>query len=148
MQVRAEDTAENMYAAIENVADTVARKMRKVKEKAIAHGNWDGTAGPRGHSFSKVCHIVESAPLMLGEQAERLSVGKSYQEMWIQALLHPFSGCNFCACSQYLHELRRQMVCGSSGSKNPMQDEFNNVQKFCRNFQKSTFQMMKAQNLT
>ena len=43
-----------MYAAIENVSDLIARKMRKVKEKAIAAGKWEGTAGPRGHSFSKV----------------------------------------------------------------------------------------------
>ena len=54
LQVRGEETAENMYAAIENVSDLIARKMRKVKEKAIASGKWDGTAGPRGHSFSKV----------------------------------------------------------------------------------------------
>ena len=52
--MRGEETAENMYAAIENVSDLMARKMRKVKEKAIASGKWEGTAGPRGHSFSKV----------------------------------------------------------------------------------------------
>ena len=60
LQVRGEETAENMYAAIENVSDLIARKMRKVKEKAIASGKWEGSAGPRGHSFSKVatlkCH--------------------------------------------------------------------------------------------
>lgn len=59
LQVRAEETAENMYAAIENVSDVVARKMRKVKEKAIASGNWEGTAGPRGHSFNKVHHFLK-----------------------------------------------------------------------------------------
>ena len=45
-----------MYAAIENVSDRMARKMRKVKEKAIMKGKWEGRAGPRGtpHSTSAV----------------------------------------------------------------------------------------------
>jgi putative sigma-54 modulation protein len=52
--VRAEEVEENMYAAIENVSDIMARKMRKVKDKAIMKGKWDGRAGPRGtaHSIS------------------------------------------------------------------------------------------------
>lgn len=45
---------ENLYAAIEKVTDIVSRKMRKVKEKAISKGKWDGSAGPRGHSAYKV----------------------------------------------------------------------------------------------
>lgn len=53
-QVRAEDVEENLYAAIEKVSDIVTRKMRKVKEKAILKGNWEGSAGPRGHSAFKV----------------------------------------------------------------------------------------------
>ena len=54
--MRAEDVEENMYAAIENVSDRMARKMRKVKEKAIMKGKWEGRAGPRGtpHSTSAV----------------------------------------------------------------------------------------------
>lgn len=52
-----------MYAAIEKVTDIVSRKMRKVKEKAIAKGKWEGSAGPRGHSAYKViCYFCSSKP--------------------------------------------------------------------------------------
>ena len=33
--------------AIDKVCDMVTRKMRKVKEKAIVKGKWEGSAGPR-----------------------------------------------------------------------------------------------------
>jgi len=53
-----------MYAAIENVSDIMARKMRKVKDKAIMKGKWDGRAGPRGtaHSISAVCPRLSCLP--------------------------------------------------------------------------------------
>lgn len=75
-QVRAEDVEENLYAAIEKVSDMVTRKMRKVKEKAISIGKWEGSAGPRGHSVYKVTlsfsriaavHVIEMMPCCYSE---------------------------------------------------------------------------------
>lgn len=45
--VRVEDSEESLYASIDLVCDKVARKLRKVKDKMIAQGNWPGRAGPR-----------------------------------------------------------------------------------------------------
>lgn len=44
--VRVEDAETTLYAAIDLVCDKVERKLRKVKDKAIAKGKWPGRAGP------------------------------------------------------------------------------------------------------
>lgn len=46
--VRAEDVEDNMYASIDLVCDRLTRKLRKVKDKAIAKGKWQGRGGPKG----------------------------------------------------------------------------------------------------
>lgn len=51
--VRAEDVEDNMYASIDLVCDRLARKLRKVKDKAISKGKWQGRGGPRGSSSIK-----------------------------------------------------------------------------------------------
>mmetsp|Transcript_6705 Transcript_6705/g.19291 ORF Transcript_6705/g.19291 Transcript_6705/m.19291 type:complete len:263 (-) Transcript_6705:1949-2737(-) len=51
--VRAEDTEDSMYAAIDLVADKVKQSLRKMKEKAIARGKWAGSGGPHGHSLGE-----------------------------------------------------------------------------------------------
>ena len=43
--VRAEQTNDDLYAAIDLSCDKVARSLRKLKEKAIGRGNWPGRAG-------------------------------------------------------------------------------------------------------
>ena len=86
LQVRAEETAENMYAAIENVSDVVARKMRKVKEKAIHSGKWEGTAGPRGHSFSKV--LLAAIPLTKAEISKYLWTSDPHNAELLRQAVH------------------------------------------------------------
>lgn len=44
-QVRVEDSEDNLYASIDLVCDKIARKMRQLKDRAIATGKWPG----RGH---------------------------------------------------------------------------------------------------
>ncbi|KAA6428717.1 MAG: 30S ribosomal [Trebouxia sp. A1-2] len=51
--VRAEDVEENMYASIDLVCDRLTRKLRKVKDKAIAKGKWQGRGDPKGSSSIK-----------------------------------------------------------------------------------------------
>lgn len=41
------------YASIDLVCDRLARKLRKVKDKAISKGKWQGRGGPRGSSSIK-----------------------------------------------------------------------------------------------
>lgn len=45
--VRVEDSEANLYAAIDAVSDRVARKLTRVKERAISKGKWPGRAGPK-----------------------------------------------------------------------------------------------------
>lgn len=46
--VRAEEIADDCYAAIDLVCDKLKRKMRKLKERAVARSNWPGRGGPKG----------------------------------------------------------------------------------------------------
>lgn len=41
------------YASIDLVCDRLARKLRKVKDKAISKGKWQGRGGPRGSNSIK-----------------------------------------------------------------------------------------------
>lgn len=41
------------YASIDMVCDRLTRKLRKVKEKAISKGKWQGRGGPKGSSSIK-----------------------------------------------------------------------------------------------
>ena len=41
------------YASIDLVCDRLTRKLRKVKDKAIAKGKWQGRSGPKGSSSIK-----------------------------------------------------------------------------------------------
>jgi hypothetical protein len=69
--VRAENVEENMYAAIENVSDILARKMRKVKDIAIMKGKWEGRAGPRGHKISEVGNkVIPASPRNIDKTGE------------------------------------------------------------------------------
>lgn len=46
--VRVEERDEVLYAAIDVVCDKLARKMVRIKERAITKGKWPGRAGPKG----------------------------------------------------------------------------------------------------
>jgi putative sigma-54 modulation protein len=46
--VRAEETRDNLYAAIDVAGDKVARSLKKMKEKAVAKGNWPGRGAAKG----------------------------------------------------------------------------------------------------
>jgi ribosomal subunit interface protein len=46
--VRAEDEEDSLYAAIDLVSDKVKQRLRKMKEKAISRGKWQGSGGPKG----------------------------------------------------------------------------------------------------
>jgi hypothetical protein len=46
--VRAEETRDNLYAAIDVAGDKVARSLKKMKEKAVAKGNWPGRGSAKG----------------------------------------------------------------------------------------------------
>ncbi|DBA76364.1 TPA: Ribosome-binding factor PSRP1, chloroplastic [Trebouxia sp. C0004] len=41
------------YASIDLVCDRLTRKLRKVKDKAIAKGKWQGRGGPKGSTSIK-----------------------------------------------------------------------------------------------
>ncbi|GFR50002.1 hypothetical protein Agub_g12151 [Astrephomene gubernaculifera] len=45
--VRVEDSGSSLYAAIDTVCDKLARKLGRVKERAIAAGRWPGRGGPK-----------------------------------------------------------------------------------------------------
>lgn len=46
--VRVEDTEEDLYAAVDLVADKLKRKMVKMKEKSIQKNTWPGRGGTKG----------------------------------------------------------------------------------------------------
>ena len=54
--------------AIDKVCDMVTRKMRKVKEKAIVKGKWEGSAGPRINDFD----VGHKQPASCPPPAQRL----------------------------------------------------------------------------
>ena len=46
--VRAEETRDDLYAAIDVSCDKVSRSLKRVKEKAVARGNWPGRGAAKG----------------------------------------------------------------------------------------------------
>jgi len=48
------------YASIDLVCDRLTRKLRKVKDKAIAKGKWQGRGGPKGSSSIKQQEVQHS----------------------------------------------------------------------------------------
>jgi hypothetical protein len=46
--VRVEDCEQDLYAAVDLVADKLKRKLVKVKERAVQKANWPGRGGPKG----------------------------------------------------------------------------------------------------
>lgn len=59
LQVRVEDSEDNMYASIDIVCDKIARKMSRVKGHAIAVGKWQGSA--RGQQDADLADQVSIA---------------------------------------------------------------------------------------
>jgi ribosome-associated translation inhibitor RaiA len=46
--IRAEETRDDLYAAIDVASDKIHRSLRRLKEKAVAKGNWPGRGGSKG----------------------------------------------------------------------------------------------------
>lgn len=69
--VRVEDAEESLYASIDLVCDKVSRKLRKLKERLIAQGNWPGRAGPRVNTDE-----ADFKEYMTGVMVETLSMGE------------------------------------------------------------------------
>jgi len=46
--VRVEDHEDDLYAAVDLVADKLKRKLVKIKERAVQKANWPGRGGPKG----------------------------------------------------------------------------------------------------
>ncbi|KAL4440408.1 hypothetical protein ABPG75_003409 [Micractinium tetrahymenae] len=46
--VRVEECEDDLYAAVDLVADKLKRKLVKVKERAVQKANWPGRGGPKG----------------------------------------------------------------------------------------------------
>ncbi|GAB4814033.1 hypothetical protein N2152v2_001079 [Parachlorella kessleri] len=66
--VRAEEVADDCYAAIDLVCDKLKRKMRKVKERAVQKSNWPGRGGPKGGE--SLTDIPEEVPELPAVDAE------------------------------------------------------------------------------
>lgn len=88
--VRAEDTEDSLYAAVDLVSDKVKQQLRKMKEKAISRGKWAGSGGPKGAQV--ITDIVDWEAADFSEAEEQRDVTLPDDVMRTKSLvLHPVS---------------------------------------------------------
>lgn len=69
--VRVEDAEDNLYASIDLVCDKLERKMRKLKEKAVDRGNWQGRGGEAGQT--KLYEVLSSQDVVDDLELDRVA---------------------------------------------------------------------------